>query len=93
LFHGVVALFLLACVPTVFTRLGAPLGCYVLVSLLVPLSGNALSGIGRYGAVLFPVFMMLATIESRRMHEALPIIWSLFLALFVGLFVTWHPIY
>ena len=93
LFHGVVALFLLACVPAVFTRLGAPLGFYVLASLLVPLSGNALSGIGRYGAVLFPVFMMLATIKSRRMHEALLIIWSLFLALFVGLFVTWHPIY
>jgi hypothetical protein len=93
LFHGVIALFLLACVPTVFTRLGGPLGCYVLASLLVPLSGNALSGIGRYGAVLFPVFMMLATIKSRRVHEALLIIWSLFLALFVGLFVTWHPIY
>jgi Gpi18-like mannosyltransferase len=93
LFHGVAALFLLACVPAVFTRIGAPLGCYVLASLLVPLSGNALSGIGRYGAVLFPVFMMLATIKSQRMHEVLLIVWSLFLALFVGLFVTWHPIY
>jgi hypothetical protein len=93
LFHGLAALFLLACVPAVFTRVGAPLGCYVLASLLVPLSGNALSGIGRYGAVLFPVFMMLATIKSRRLHEVLLVIWSLFLALFVGLFVTWHPIY
>ena len=93
LFHGVAAVFLLACVPAVFTRLGAPLGCYVLASLLVPLSGNALSGIGRYGTVLFPVFMMLASLKSPRMHEVLLIVWSLFLALFVGLFVTWRPIY
>jgi len=93
LFHGVAALFLLACVPAVFSRIGRPLGCYVLASLLVPLSGNALSGIGRYGAVLFPVFMMMATIKSKRMHEVVLVIWSLFLALFVGLFVTWHPIY
>jgi hypothetical protein len=93
LFHGVIALFLLAMIPAVFVRLGAPMGAYVLVSLLVPLSGNALEGIGRYSAVLFPVFMLLATVKSQRFHEALLIVSSLFLALFVGLFATWRPIY
>lgn len=93
LFHGTVALLLLAVLPLVFTRLGAPLGLWVLVSLLIPLSGNALEGIGRYAAVLFPVFIVLATLRSPRLHETLLIVWSLFLALFVGLFVTWQPIY
>lgn len=93
LFHGGAALFQLAVTPFVFRILGAPLGLWVLASLLVPLSGNALEGVGRYGAVLFPVFMVLAAVPSRRFHEALLIVWSLFLALFVGLFVNWLPIY
>ena len=57
--HGVVALAFVALVPSVFTRLGLALGAYVAVSLYVPLSGNALEGIGRYAATLFPVFMLL----------------------------------
>ncbi|MGQ0733736.1 MAG: mannosyltransferase family protein [Acidobacteriota bacterium] len=93
LFHAGAALFLLAMTPSVFRRLGAPLGLWVVLSVVVPLSGNALEGIGRYGAVLFPVFMVLGATSSARAHEALLIMWSLFLALFVGLFVTWQPIY
>lgn len=93
LFHGAAALFLLAMTPAVFKRLGAPLGLWVLVSLMVPLSGNALEGIGRYGAALFPIFMVLGTVRSPRVQEAVLVVWSLFLALFVGLFVTWQPIY
>jgi hypothetical protein len=93
LFHGAAALLLLALTPAVFLRLGAPLGCWVLVSLIIPLTGNALEGIGRYGAALFPVFMILGAARSPRVHEALLVVWSLFLALFVGLFVTWQPIY
>ena len=93
LFHGAVALFFLAMTPAVFKRLGVALGAYVLVSLIVPLTGSALEGIGRYSAVVFPVFMALGMIKSPRVHEALLIVWSLFLALFVGLFVTWRPIY
>ena len=92
-FHGATALLLLALTPITFVRVGAPLGAYVLASLLVPLSGNALEGIGRYAAVLFPVFMVLATIRSARFHESVLIVSSLFLALFAGLFATWRPIY
>lgn len=93
LFHAAAAAFFLSVTPLVFKRLGAPLGCWVLVSCLIPLSGNALEGIGRYGAALFPIFMTVGSIRSPRVHETLLIVWSLFLALFVGLFVTWRPIY
>jgi Gpi18-like mannosyltransferase len=93
LFHGVVALIFLGLAPSIFKRLGAGLGCYVLASLLVPLSGNALEGVGRYSSVLFPAFMVLGTVKSQRWHEAILIVSALFLALFVCLFVTGLPIY
>jgi Gpi18-like mannosyltransferase len=93
LFHGLVALMFLAVTPAIFRRIGAPLGTYVLVSLLVPLSGNALEGVGRYAAALFPAFMLVACVRSPRFQEAMLVGGSLFLALFVCLWVTQHPIY
>lgn len=91
--HGAVALFVLALLPSVFARLGLALGAYVAVSLYVPLSGNALEGIGRYATTLFPVFMLLGSIRSRRVHEALLITGALALSLLAALFATFHPIY
>ena len=51
LFHGATALLFLALTPFVFKRLGFALGAYVLASLLLPLSGSDLTGIGRYASV------------------------------------------
>jgi hypothetical protein len=93
LFHGTVALVFLALTPAVFKRLGVPMGAYVLASLLVPLSGNALEGVGRYAAVLFPVFMLAGSARSPRLHEAILVTASLFLTLLVCLFGTGRPIY
>ncbi len=92
--HGVVALLLVALAPSVFRRLGLALGAYVAVSLYVPLSGNALEGIGRYAATLFPVYMLLGgLVRSPRVHEALVVSGALLLSLFSALFATWHPLY
>jgi hypothetical protein len=93
LFHGIVALIFLGLTPAIFKRLGVAMGSYVLVSLIVPLSGSALEGVGRYSAVLFPAFMLMGTFTSRRSHEAILIVSALFLALFVCLFVAGRPIY
>jgi hypothetical protein len=93
LFHGAAAMLFLALVPAIFKRLGVAMGAYVLASLLIPLSGNALEGVGRYSAVLFPAFMVLGGVKSPRMHEAILIGASLFLAFFVCLFVSQRPIY
>ena len=82
-----------ALVPSVFARLGLALGAYVAVSLCVPLTGNALEGIGRYAATLFPVFMLLGTVTSRRVHEAILVGSALVLSLLSGLFVTFYPVY
>jgi hypothetical protein len=93
LLHGTVALVFLALTPAVFKRLGAAMGAYVLISLLVPLSGNALEGIGRYASVLFPVFIVVAQVNSQRLHEVLLIVGSVARALMVSLFSTGQPIY
>ena len=61
--------------------------------LLVPLSSNALEGLGRYASVLFPVFMLVGSTTSLRVHEAIVIVCLVFHTLFVCFFVTWQPIY
>jgi hypothetical protein len=92
--HGVVALVFIALAPSIFRRLGMALGAYVAVSLYFPLSGNALEGIGRYAATLFPVFMLLGNVvRSRRVHEAILVGGALLLSLLSALFVTWRPVY
>jgi hypothetical protein len=91
--HGAVALAFVALTPSVFTRVGPALGAYVAVSLYVPLTGNALEGIGRYAATLFPAFMLLGTIRSRRVHEAILIGSALLLSLLASLFAGFYPIY
>ena len=89
----VVALAFVALVPSVFARFGLALGAYVAVSLYVPLTGNALEGVGRYASTLFPVFMLLGCTRSRRAHEAILVTSALLLSLLSSLFVTFHPIY
>jgi hypothetical protein len=92
--HGVIALAFVALAPSVFRHLGLALGAYVAVSLYVPLSGNALEGIGRYAATLFPVFILLGrVVRSQRAHEALLVSGALVLSLLSALFATWRPIY
>lgn len=92
--HGAVALSFVALAPSVFRRLGLALGAYVAVSLYVPLSGNALEGIGRYAATLFPAFMLLGgRVRSERLHEALLVGGALLLSLFSALFAAWRPLY
>ncbi len=91
--HGAAALLLLALAPRVFTRLGVALGAYVVASLYLPLTGNALEGIGRYAATLFPFFMLLGGIRSRRLHEVLLIGGALVLSVLASLFAAYHPIY
>jgi len=89
---GTAILFVMI-IPMIFRRLGAAMGMYVLVSLLVPLSSNTLEGLGRYASVLFPAFILVASITTDRMHEALIVVSLAFRTLLISFFVTWQPIY
>lgn len=93
LLHTAIALLILGLTPIIFRRLGAALGTYVLISILVPLSSNALEGLGRYASVLFPVFMLLGSMTRARGHEALVMVSLVFQTLLTGLFVNWYQVY
>jgi hypothetical protein len=87
------ALIFVMIVPAIFRRLGPAMGVYVLASLLVPLSSNTLEGLGRYVSVLFPAFIVVASVTTDRAHEALVVISLAFRTLLLSFFVTWQPIY
>jgi hypothetical protein len=93
LLYAVVAIGALALAPRVVSVCGVGLGAYVVVCVLIPLSGNMLVGMGRYVSVLFPLFIALATLTSRRVHEVTLVASSLLLAVLLALFVGWHPLY
>jgi hypothetical protein len=93
LLYAIVAVGALALVPRVASVCGAGLAAYVLASILIPLSGNSLVGTGRYVSVLFPLFIALATLKSRRLHEFMLVVSSLLLAVLLVLFVRWQPLY
>jgi hypothetical protein len=93
LLQAVTGLVFVVLAPFIFRYLGAALGAYVLVSLLVPLSSNTLEGIGRYASVLFPAFMLVASRTTPRTHEALVMVSLVFRTLLVFFFVTWQPIH
>jgi hypothetical protein len=93
LLQGVTALVAVAVTPFVFKRLGVAMGAYMLVSLLVPLSGSSPAGWGRYIAVLFPGFMLVGSFASPRAFEAIVIVCIVFRTLLGCFFVTWQPIF
>ena len=93
LLYATVAIAALMLVPRVVSVCGLALGAYVAVSVVIPLSGNVLEGMGRYVSVLFPLFIALGTLRSRRFHEVMLVASSLLLAVLFGLFVSWHPLY
>jgi hypothetical protein len=92
-FYVIVALIFLVLVPGIVRKFGWGLGLYVLASLLIPLSGNALVGIGRYASVLFPAFMLISTVGSPRVFEAVLLVSVTFRTLFLVLLIAWYPLH
>jgi hypothetical protein len=92
-FYIVIALLFLALIPGVVRTFGLAAGMYVLVSVLIPLSGNQLIGMGRYASVLFPVFMYAGTIGSSRVYEATLLVSAMCRTLFLMLLINWYQLY
>lgn len=79
----------------VWRRLPAAYGLYVTAALLLPLSfpvdGEPLMSLGRFVAVLFPVFMWLALVcEERRATERVVAVSAVLLGLLTTWFATWQ---
>ena len=58
--------------------LGAGYGLFMVANLWLPLSSGVFEGVGRYCSVLFPAFMLLATVRSRAVSTAIVVVFALF---------------
>ena len=93
LLYGVTAIAFLVLTPLVWKKLGAAYGLLMLLNLWLPLSSGVFEGLGRYCSVLFPAFIMLASIRSRAIGTGLVVVFALFYTLALALFTTIHPIF
>lgn len=74
----------------VFRRLGEPMGCYVLLGLLIPLSSHT-DSMMRYIVVLFPLFMALATLLRSELSRQIWLIASAgLMVLLISLASNWY---
>lgn len=91
--NGSMALLFAASVPFVWRRFGAGYALFVLANLWLPLSSGQFEGMGRYCAVMFPVFIWLASIRSRTVSTLLVVACAMLYTLCLALFTTLHPIF
>ncbi len=92
LYGGTGILFACA-IPFVWYRFGAAYGLFMLLNLWLPLSSGVFEGVGRYCSVLFPCFIWLASLRSRALATSLIVVFALFYAFSLALFVTIHPLF
>jgi len=91
--NGAAALACLAMIPLVWRRFGAGYGLFMLANLWLPLSSGQFEGLGRYCAVLFPVFIWLATIRSRFVFDGVIVVFATLYTLCLALFTKVHPLF
>lgn len=91
--YGVAAIAFLLLTPLVWLKLGAAYGVFMLLNLWLPLSSGVLEGLGRYCSVLFPAFILLASIRSRWIATGIVVVFALFYTLSLALFTNVHPLF
>jgi hypothetical protein len=91
--YGITAIAFLIMTPFVWVKFGAAYGIFMLLNLLVPLSSGVFEGLGRYCSVLFPAFILLATIRSQAISTGIVVIFAMFYTLGLALFTSIHPIF
>jgi Gpi18-like mannosyltransferase len=68
----------------VFKKVRPSYGIYMLLSILVPLASGTFASMGRYILVLFPIYLLGASIKDKVYNY----LWILTSALFLGLYLT-----
>lgn len=81
-------LFTIVAILLVSTRLRLSYGVYMLSTLLAVLSSGTLMSIGRYILVLFPTYILGASIKNKDYSQLWILVSTLFFALYTLLFVT-----
>jgi hypothetical protein len=79
--NGVAALIALASVPLVWWRLNGGYAIYMIAMLWLPLTSGRYDGLGRTSALLFPLFVLAASIRSRVVVAVIAVTSAMFYAL------------
>lgn len=93
LVNGSAAIAAILAIPFVWRRFGGPYALLILANLWLPLSSGTFEGLGRYCAVLFPLPMLAATIQSPTGRHALLALAGAAYMLALALFTNLHPIF
>ena len=91
--NGIAALLAVMAVPFVWWRFGGAYGLFMAASLWLPLSSGQVEGLGRYVAVLFPLFIWLASIRSETTGTVIVVVFAMFYTLCMALFTNIHPLF
>jgi hypothetical protein len=91
--NGVTALACVVAVPFIWMRFGAGYGLFMAANLWLPLSSGQVEGMGRYSAVMFPLFIWLASLRSRAAFIPTVIVFAMLYTLCMALFTNIHPLF
>jgi hypothetical protein len=83
----------LVALPFIWDRLGRGYAAIVLLGLLLPLSSGQYEGLGRYCSVLFPLPILLGSLNGETRHLGLMTSFVMFYALGLVLFGNVHPLF
>jgi hypothetical protein len=91
--HGATALAFILSLPLVGRRVGSAFVVHMALNLWLPLSSGVFEGVGRYCAVLFPFFFVMATIRPVMLRTGLLAASAALYMLCMALWVNLHPIF
>lgn len=91
--NGLAAGLAILALPFVWRSLGAAYGAFMAMNLWLPLSSGQVEGMGRYVAVLFPLFIWLAKVCPHRLLMAVAIVFAMLYTLCLALFTNLHPLF
>jgi hypothetical protein len=91
--NAIAAAAALAAAPFVWRRFGGAYAAVILLGLLLPLSSGQFEGLGRYSSVLFPLPILLGSLQGETRHLGLMSGFAMFYALGLILFGNVHPLF
>lgn len=93
--NGLTGVAVLALAVPVGRRVGWAFAAFVGLGVLVPVAGGGLASLGRYTAVLFPLFIYLAHVvhENKAVFVSLVCVSLIAQGLISALFFAWRPVY
>ena len=91
--NGLTGLLFVLALPLVGRRIGAVYVVHMALNLWLPLSSGVFEGVGRYCAVLFPFFFVMATVRPFMVRNGLLVVSGALYMLCMALWVNLHPIF